>query len=589
MNRGLYFKVDENSDYANGILYFRYIPIIRSKRKGGESDYPIYMTISSSSINFFIQERLNQESTYKHTELFHLPLSTNLRSRDNLKNLLKEFFNKPVQEVKFSSYTCRKNLDPPTYADLDFPEVIVVSNHWNINSETFFITYRQLILDFLFDLEHSQVFINSPYYEKAEESLRQDLFFSSLASKYDFYYKKELLKKGKEAYQKDEVMRIKEVEDGKMTNENLKKWQSNRQSVIKKLYDDYILARNQWLEIICSPGMDKIINPVNNWFTTIEKEHRNIYFKDNIPENSKFIKNISTTNESKIIWKNSSKWFLRRYDFISAARLAMPIQGNLFLLLSLVLLMFVYILVSLFFDSKLFEFDFALLIKIPLSLIIFVQLFVILGYLKTRLFLMELSLPRILMASTSAWLLLISSDEGWRSHFDFNINYSIIIGIIITIVLFLFMIREVQNLTLLKIKNLLLRVTIVFLIGLSYSLVVGALYSSFMAKTLLTRTEIVNDYFNESKSFDNEQAWKYKEQKVNVTFEDFTQIPSKKFLGNDTECNIMYKYQLNIPFVDDSFSLYLFPGMLVINSFLALFIGIFLQLIFEEKPVTELS
>lgn len=621
MHLGNFFSVDTSSDFTNGIIYFRYIPVCRKReqRKGSDSDYPIYLTITASSIIFFIQERRNpdtrnQELIYSHTELFHLPLSTNLRSRDNLRNIIRELFNKPVTQLEHDFYSCRytevkddgtvkckrPNFDkvPGTYANLKLPEngSNKVSESYNHN-EKYAVTYRELILDFLFDLEHSQVFKNSPHYEKMEQSLREDLFFSALAAKYDFYYKRKILRV--------------ELDTGKLDKAN----------VIKTLYDDYYVAHNQWLDILCLPQMVRIINEKNNWFEEIEKEQKNVLFPNDDPvkqirknnlcysvksdykESS--LKSVFNPEDFQDNLQNSTKWFLRRYDFFSSIRIALQ-EGKIRTILN-----FLFIFLITYFAVKLltaynnipkvdsidhvynisiylkyfrilFSIQYLDLFLFPLTLIITIVLIVRRSWRRNKILTIGLFMPRTLMAATSAWLILASSDEGWRTHFDMNIKLALLVGFILSVVIFLFMMVEVKNITSGKAGSLFRRVLIVFIVGLAYSLVIGTLYTSFTARTILTRSGIAQEYFT-GNTFKNENIQTEEFSPETDYFKKFISAEPPNFKKNNAGCNVMYEYK--IP-VFNTF-LYIFPGMLIINSCLALFIGIFLQLIFEDKPVTE--
>ncbi|MFW6247239.1 MAG: hypothetical protein ACOC22_03660, partial [bacterium] len=200
MDQGNFFRLDQSSRVKDGVIYFRYLPFVRKNPKGSESDYPIYIQITGSAINFYIQRRDQYQNDteekekaascmyYQHTELFYLPLMMNLRSRDNLQKTMnevfvgKEPFNKSEYSFPFPDY----NKD--SYSELGgdvFGKFLDLKNKNEINLS---LEYKRIFLDFLFDLEHSTVFKNSPYYEQMEESLREDAFFTALSAKAEYYY-----------------------------------------------------------------------------------------------------------------------------------------------------------------------------------------------------------------------------------------------------------------------------------------------------------------------------------------------------------------------------------------------------------------
>lgn len=563
---GNFFKVDENSEFENGIVYYRYLPICRKKRKGGESDFPVYVSINSSSITFYLQirnylsdnknENTGEPGIYNHAELFHIPLMSNLRARDNLKNIIKDLYKR--KEPLSNDYRLN-SINDGTYSGLKKN-----INKKNEKEEKPAIHFKTLVLDFIFDLEHSQVFKNSPAYEKMEESLRQDLFFSALAAKYDYYHKKEIL------------------------SEELKR-DDPAHGVIEKLYKDFYTAQNQWLDILCAPNMSSLISNTNHWFREIEQEQRDVLFDPEHPfQNNRLkVSNIANNQHLRENYKKSSKWFLRRYDFISAARMAICSASNitdLIIVLGITITLYL-ILKNLLTGEINLDFTFLDLFIIPVSLLAAIIFIIVYGKIMKGASLVGLLLPRTLMASSSAWLFLASSDEGWRTHFDMNIHYAILIAVFLSLLMIFFMLIEVRNLTNNRLIELVPRILIVFIIGLSYSFVVGTIYSSYSGKTILKRTGLAVEYFN-NPAFDNESV-DYKNP-VDSTrcFEVLLNTPTPSFMGKPAKYNIMYEYEL-FPAAKKDIKLRIFPGMLVINAFLALFIGIFLQLIFEDKPVTE--
>ncbi|MDZ7721649.1 MAG: hypothetical protein U5R06_02185 [candidate division KSB1 bacterium] len=65
----------------------------------------------------------------------------------------------------------------------------------------------------------------------------------------------------------------------------------------------------------------------------------------------------------------------------------------------------------------------------------------------------------------------------------------------------------------------------------------------------------------------------------------------RKLVDNLTEFRVQsgggHRIAMRVPFSKKGWSLYVFPGMLLFRAIFALFVGMFIELIFEDKPITE--
>ena len=108
---------------------------------------------------------------------------------------------------------------------------------------------RKLILDFMFDLKHSDIFQNSVYYQTMYSGLMSDFYFSALMHKCEYYYYRELIL--------DEIQSGHREENGKLNKEFTDR--------ITILYaEELFKVEELWTRDIMSPSADK-------WFETQEK------------------------------------------------------------------------------------------------------------------------------------------------------------------------------------------------------------------------------------------------------------------------------------------------------------------------------
>ena len=299
---GRFFKVDENSQYSDGTVGFRYLNIFLEKEESGIPKYPIYMTLDSHSINFYFNGYLktptDDKDKYIHTEILHLPLSKNLAVKDNLTSVLVNAYDHELLGAdKYKNETRRMG-----YSSLERFK----GKEDNI--------CRYLILDFLFDLEHSRVFENSPFYEEVEIRLKENLFFSAIAAVSAYDYNKKMF-----LYTQDNF-----PPERKIAAQN------------------FLKAEREWLNCLILDDAEIIISLKKKWFKGIEEELKSIkvskekekkkdgwkerinFFKKKIKEEKENIKKKLKEEKQKFkdkrneffgeeVLEKISKIFIRRY------------------------------------------------------------------------------------------------------------------------------------------------------------------------------------------------------------------------------------------------------------------------------------
>ena len=236
---------------------------------------------------------------------------------------------------------------------------------------------RKLLLDFMFDLKHSDVFQNSANYQKMYSGLMSDFYFSALMHKCEYYYYRKLTKEA-----------IDEIENGSLDKEASKL----RKESIKVLYaNELVKAEDLWVKDIMTPQAEKDYehqypskDPIRryfrefieyynfeqwpSWFAEPEEEMRRVCFtmKDETGERhicnadtlTKYL-GFSRDNDDNTINKildirdddreQISRWFLKHYAFSDVLHLHLFKHANLFFILFFAL----PILISWFSRSKL--------------------------------------------------------------------------------------------------------------------------------------------------------------------------------------------------------------------------------------------
>ena len=281
-------------------------------------------------------------------------------------------FNEQNKSIEAESYrTMQKNIDGDrSFSTLWLMDIQKSLNAIDTNRECHYVNItdvksldsdntvsyvgflRKLLLDFIFDLTHSDVFQSSENYQQMYSGLMSDFFFSSLLHKCDYYYYRGLtLDAIKSLERKQNNLSVKEIK--------------NEKERIQALYATHLFkAEKQWIADVMNPSSDRLFDiprddfasdpqRIKNWdsfkiydywFAPPEEEMRRICFttySSNIEaNNNSFFKRLkdrklhlcnadtlaeylSINNRDAIqsVRTRISQWFFKRYDFADALHL----------------------------------------------------------------------------------------------------------------------------------------------------------------------------------------------------------------------------------------------------------------------------
>ena len=202
---------------------------------------------------------------------------------------------------------------------------------------------RKLLLDFMFDLKHSDLFQNSTNYQKMYSGLMSDFFFSALMHKCEYYYYRKLIN--------DEIRTYNAEVDSEKKNgikERIIKLYVEELSKVEKTWSNDVMspksellfgARQPAGKILYRMGLSKSdeFRTFPSWFAEPEEEMRRICFPMKEESGEVHICNIDTLKEFLGVNTNKedgieyrinairiemrekiSRWFLKRYDFDGA-------------------------------------------------------------------------------------------------------------------------------------------------------------------------------------------------------------------------------------------------------------------------------
>jgi hypothetical protein len=348
MNFGKFFRLNNvKSNLSEGIAVFDYI-WLHDADVDKSAEYPVYLTITRENIDFHVHYHFDGNkdrkhiSKHLHNTILSLPLSSNIEIKDGLTGTLAEGFKTNFPKFDYeNSYlwklywkTIWKNRDwydsDINYFSLEsfvvcdnkektWKELIGEAKSFDDESSYFdsknkeneesdnkepeevnrFI--RDLILNFIFDLEQTKVFQTSPQYEYISVKLKENYFFNALAAKANFYYWREIIKQETNC----------PCNNGLCKKHLIKKLEENSLSVY---IEYYLKAKMQWEKVIRSPKAEENFNGYEDkWFDDPEIEMNNVrlsWWKKKNSEKNKLKK----IDQIIFKWVEDNKYFEKKGD-----------------------------------------------------------------------------------------------------------------------------------------------------------------------------------------------------------------------------------------------------------------------------------
>lgn len=402
MNHGKFFSLDlAASRIEDGIAVFDYTDIYDANIVEGTSNItprcPIFVSITSTSVKFILQycvylknvdqtkdkqefvatidpDDFNGDFAIRHMEevLIELPITTTsgLSLAATLKRLYstpfpiclqteKNYFLELVKdryEFGVGHQYVLKRADDKNESNLHYSVLSI----WNLydkdfgyilfdNSYKYNKVLRKLILDFFFDMMHSDVFKNSVHHDEMYSTFMSDFFCSAIIRKAEYYYQRALVNQQDTDPQKitnsisiyaenlelaeQQWVKCIQARESDRHFEFQPKWFETDNSVKKSCLGNF----KSWLKEIFCP-LYQLSNP-DSWFASPEDELRGVTNhsrKDDIACSRHLLfrvkKSKSPTIDQSYFSQNnisiqqrraeSSKWLLKRYAFKDAYQLA---------------------------------------------------------------------------------------------------------------------------------------------------------------------------------------------------------------------------------------------------------------------------
>lgn len=605
------------------VSFFNYKGL-KCKGKGGNKKYPIYLFISSDSLNFlFHLGEEGKDGEHQHNYLFEISLGS---VEEGLADVYRGdiAFTKETLLNKIIKYAyLKKTIDvgkEVTFSDLqqvtlEFPNDFIerqgskllklkeTSSYKRIvdildiekqnpNSEKgeeaskikweeySYPLYRKVFMDFMFDFEINNTFKDLPHYNQIKKELHANITYKALYTKLKFYYLR------------------KQVEDNVNTG-----------IVLRKL-EELVNVEADWINIIINPNSESLFH-YSKWFNEIEREAMDIF----TPKDSQVSLLIKIVGEKEITnAKNAEKKLdikkriedlankdkesttflfnrlLQKFNIKSVLHIGA--NKSLKFYRYIIYFILLYISVHTFFpiqaDRMLFTFG-------------TVGTFVIATVIGIKSINCPLNLsllyPRFFIAICSAWILIGLNADLFRTFafIEFSVFYYFI-GLIVVLAISVFIYREVRKMNnfLCSCECLKRTVTILFL-GLLYSFLIGMIMFSFVGQKFINNNESLTTFYKE----------KLSNSGFVVVDEPNSDLKEKIDKEKEIQCWVImdskehwdgleqiYKNDYPIksrlyPCINGYFSFTYFPVLFYMLVFLALFIGVFIELLANDRKVAD--
>jgi hypothetical protein len=273
MNTGRFFKLDTDLQVNDGVAIFRYTKIFQ------EGHLPIYVSIDKRSISCYFSSK----SGFINNLLFELHYSDHLNPKGKLSRQINELYKQDVIHLSGHEQSCSQASRERTELHYSTFEEFGFLRH---NETTFglkFLSLPEIFLDFLQDVNHSQVFKHSPYFDKLKSIIRENFLLNALSRKAELIYSQKWGIQG-------------------FDNQGFEKFLASA-----KLYQDILLNNESATPLPDSPWFLSDLEKEMDWLNgllpkEIEAEEQLLYKR-------------TLTNERVVTW------YLERYDFVRIAYL----------------------------------------------------------------------------------------------------------------------------------------------------------------------------------------------------------------------------------------------------------------------------
>lgn len=533
MNYGRFFVLDyKSSDIVNGIAVFNYRGVKyrkddnRCECAADTPQYPIYLSINAQGVFFYVHYAIREEPgggpeekiIHQNSLILSLPVSSDFEIRDNLTRNLNEIYRVVFPVNQDGNYLYELFVDNVVSSedqnkDITYSSLEVFGINYrkpaNLKNPPMIGFLRKLFLDFLYDLEHTDVFGNSVFCEETCVKLRENFLFRAIANKAEYYYQRK-----------------------QQTWAPVADYPWERADRDLFYADYYSKAEQTWVETIADPRANRCFYE-SEWFASVEAEMDRVYLPgicedglsgkcrtdaradrtkccSQVLSSVRFRRELSREGQAreasratirsrvKDAARTASNWYIKKYSFSGTLKIWYgPNYGWGALLL---LLLALAVGVSLAAPPHSVGGPVSDLITLAFAMIVVaggILLVTAFGpqkrYLRT-VGLVNVLMPRLFSSIVAGWFTLAVGEDIFKGFFDSIFDpYP---AVLLSVILCVFVYYEISKLNpFLGFVRRMCRSAALLIIAFIYSFVVGFLVMAFFGEKYLERSDYVDKFY----------------------------------------------------------------------------------------------
>lgn len=219
-------------------------------------------------------------------------------------------------------------------------------------------------------------------------------------------------------------------------------------------------------------------------------------------------------------------------------------------------------------------------IGIPLLLLVTFTVY----YLKTEINLFKLLLPRLFLGILIGWSIFWSTEELWKAALISNSVKILILNVVLVIIIFLYIFTDIKNKLIRAARGTVFkRASMLLLLAMLISFIQGFYVIQFQAKPMLENSGFIKDNYRF-----------LTEVKQNGSAEDkqngLTEVERNRIHHIEKSKDIFglkFCYLDSRPILNEEIRIYHIWSIHFSQFVMSILIGIVLQLLWEDRPITE--
>ena len=451
----------------------------------------------------------------------------------------------------------------------------IEKERWSLTEEiltTNKINFRKILLDFLFELEFASTFEDKNFFQ-LQPVLQDNKVLDALTRKSTYLLELYHLKDHQQETKKP------------------------------KLPLKFRNAEKEWLNVCFLESYRDVFASRNSIFRTTEEEAELVLFKTRIGASSRDRSELFTKKDVNLR-NQSATFFLRNYSIYNAFRTLLHPSVIYLLPILLLLIPFGDFCLNLPDNPALVK-GFVGVSSIGIPIMMLAVLCI--HYSITGINLFKLVLPRLFLGIMIGWSVFWSTEELWKSTIIASAGKISVVNIVLFVLIYLYVFTDIKNkLIRLPEKVILVRTGAIVLFAMLISFVQGFYVLQFQAEPMLENSGFLTS--DNSKLFDTKNVSEIKD--IKITGMEHSPLPNSLAIAEithevdgdskDNKISILESgrqgerklftiknFSIAKLFTSTKYKFYYVWSVHLSQFMVSILIGIVLQLLWEDRPITE--